>query len=988
MCRKLIYLISFALVLGLTLTTTASADLVGWWRFDDGSGATAVDSSGNGNDGVLEGGAQWVAGQLSGAIEFNGSNAYVRAPHIPLDSRSFTIAMWVNPVLYTDQQVVFGQHESGSGNLSMHLRLGGPGGTIPNPGAVRMGFYSNDLDTAGGLIEDNNWYHIAFWYDSESQTRRIYIDGVQAAEDNASPYLGTSGDTRIGQWNNNQWFQGIIDDVQIYNHPLTQVEIQAVMRGLEGYPYAGGPAPADGSLYAATWASLTWKAGDFVVSHNVYMGTNFADVDAGTGGTFLDNVPENNVMDPYLIVGIIGYPMPEGLVPDTTYYWRVDEVNDADPNSPWKGNVWSFTIPPKKAYDPVPGDVAGFVDADVTLTWTAGFGARTHAVYFGDDFDTVNNATGAPGLPFTTFTPSGLEPDKTYYWRVDETDEVFAVHKGDVWSFRTLPDIPITDPNLVGWWKLDEGAGDLALDWSGHGNHGTVQGNAQWVDGYDGAALEFNGSNARVDAPYIPLDSRSFTITMWINPVLYTNEQVVFSQVQSNATDTSMHFRLGGPNIGGGNVAPRGVRMGFYGNDLDTPGGLIEDNTRYHITFWYDFESQNRRIYVNGVQQAEAAATPYLGTSGNTVIGSWGSSQWFRGIIGDVRIYNKALTQEEIKQTMRGDPLLAWDPSPTNGSTPDTDHALPLSWSPGEKAAQHDVYFGTDEDAVRNADASDTTGIYRGRQSGTGYTPGEGVEWGGGPYYWRIDEYNTDATISKGRVWNFTAADFMGIDNMEDYDLLKQIWWNWLDGLGYVDLDSVFHDGNGSGSEVGDPDTPSTTEETIVHGGGQSMPYWYNNSGSTGKFNYSEAKLTLSGALRDWSEENVKALSLWFQGYSASVGSFVESPPGTYTMTGSGADIWNNGPVGDRHDEFHYAYKMLNSGGTIIAKVESVLDTDVWAKAGVMIRETLEGGSPHAFICVTPGSGVAAQGRPTAGADSFNVAQGGITAPHWVRLER
>ena len=58
-----------------------------------------------------------------------------------------------------------------------------------------------------------------------------------------------------------------------------------------------------------------------------------------------------------------------------------------------------------------------------------------------------------------------------------------------------------------------------------------------------------------------------------------------------------------------------------------------------------------------------------------------------------------------------------------------------LSWSPGEKAAQHDVYFGTDKDAVADADKSDKTDIYRGRQSVTIYTPPEGVEWGGGSYY-------------------------------------------------------------------------------------------------------------------------------------------------------------------------------------------------------------------------------------------------------------
>jgi len=106
-------------------------------------------------------------------------------------------------------------------------------------------------------------------------------------------------------------------------------------------------------------------------------------------------------------------------------------------------------------------------------------------------------------------------------------------------------------------------------------------------------------------------------------------------------------------------------------------------------------------------------------------------------------------------------------------------------------------------------------------------------------------------------------------------------------------------------------------------------------------------------------------------------------------MTGSGADIWDNGPgAGEYHNEFHFAYKMLTGAGSIVAKVESAENTNAWAKAGVMIRETLDGGSKHAFAAVTPANGVASQARPDTGAASFNTAQGGITAPHWVKLER
>ena len=140
-------------MLGLALAGPIHADLVAWWRLDDGSGTIASDSSGNGYDGDVEGGAQWVDGQIGGALSFNGSNSLVRAPYIPLDSRTFTITMWVYPDLYTSEQIVFSQRQTSATDTDMHFRIYGPGS-----GRVRMGFYNNDLDTTMTL-DENNWYH-------------------------------------------------------------------------------------------------------------------------------------------------------------------------------------------------------------------------------------------------------------------------------------------------------------------------------------------------------------------------------------------------------------------------------------------------------------------------------------------------------------------------------------------------------------------------------------------------------------------------------------------------------------------------------------------------------------------------------------------------------------------------------------------------------------------------------------------------------------
>jgi len=207
--------------------------------------------------------------------------------------------------------------------------------------------------------------------------------------------------------------------------------VAGIIPGASSRVKATAPEPADGALNLDTWANLSWRPGISAVSHDVYIGDNFEDVDNGAEGTF-----QGNQTATFAVVGFPGFAYPDGLAPGMTYYWRIDEVNEADPNSPWKGDVWSFSVPPKTAYFPDPTDSGESVSVDVTLSWTAGFGAKLHTVYFGDNFEEVDNASGGLNQGTTTFNPSTLKMAKTYYWRVDEFD-IIETHKGDVWSFTT-----------------------------------------------------------------------------------------------------------------------------------------------------------------------------------------------------------------------------------------------------------------------------------------------------------------------------------------------------------------------------------------------------------------------------------------------------------------------------------------------------------------------------------------------------------------------
>ena len=977
MSHKLIFLVSFIFVLGVVSPGMGDDDpsLMGWWTFD----GHALDTSGNERHGTINGNPSFGPGVYGLALEFDGDDYVTIDGYKGTEGRqAFSFTAWIKTT-NGDNRAIVCWGSTGGGNRS-ELRI------------------YNDLlrwNTGVGNIEantsptDGEWHHIAVTLvdgtTTSSEGIRIYVDGIDDTITSSDPDswgVVAGEDFGIGfrATHSDRYFIGSIDDVRFYDKMLTAEEVQQTMESSgEPYPYALLPNPADDVLIEATWVDLDWVPGGLAISHDVYFGESFDDVNDGTNDTFVGNQAE-----PTVILGLTGFPYPEGLVPGTTYYWRIDEVDNADPNSPWKGDVWSFTIPPRTAYNLSPADGARFVDPNVELSWTGGFEAKLHRVYFGDIFNDVNDGTGETykgALADPTYTPGMLDLDKTYYWRVDEFDGA-ATNKGDVLSLQTFPEIQIaiTDPNLVGWWKLDEGLGSVAVvDLSGHGHHGDVVGDSQWIAGYDGDALEFSGVGYVQMKNYKGvLGTHAFSVSIWLKTSNTALQELLWWGTQSGGQRVEFRVHSNGH-----------IRMGNGSGQVESRTN-VTDGQWHHVVATVAENATNSssyiRIYIDGEDDTLESTDEdaFDLTAGLDVTIGWRPSEGDRalqGSIDDVRIFDKVLTQIEVEQVMRIDLLLAWKPGPANGSTPDIENATPLTWSPGDMASQHDVYFGTDKDAVKDADTS-TADIYRGRQSATSYTHPEGVEWGGGPYYWRVDENNSDGTITKGRVWTFTVADFILVDDFETYDANdNQIWYAWHDGLGYGTPDfPPYFAGNGTGAAVGDEAAASYTEETIVNGGSQSMPLSYDNN-KQGYLKYSEAELTLI-APRDWTRHEVAELSLWFRGYPPSVGSFTEAPVGTYTMTASGTDITGTA------DEFHYAFKTLTGPGSIIAKVESVSDTHAWAKAGVMIRETLEPGSKHALACVTPGSGVAFQGRTAADSGSFSTNQTDITAPYWVKLER
>ncbi len=323
------------------------------------------------------------------------------------------------------------------------------------------------------------------------------------------------------------------------------------------------------------------------------------------------------------------------------------------------------------------------------------------------------------------------------------------------------------DPTLAVYWPLDEGAGTVATDMSGHGVNGTISAGPTWAaPGKIGAgALRFTGTGD-VRGPHVAMDQRSFTIAFWVNPTLpASGSQIVFSEQVSGANSVSMHLRIGGP--ASTDSPTNGIRFGFYNDDLNTNNNVLQTGTWYHLAFWYDWASKNRKVYINGVESPATSGgtstTGFLATSGVICLGSWTGGSNFTGMVDDFQIYQKALSVPEIQNIMKGlsDKSLAVEVSPVDGAT-DVPRDATLNWTPGQYPASHDVYFGTAFADVNNASRTSAAGILASKgQADTTFDPA-GLFAYGQSYYWRIDEVNKspDSTIYKGGVWSFTAEPY------------------------------------------------------------------------------------------------------------------------------------------------------------------------------------------------------------------------------------
>ena len=397
MTKKLLLLT--CLVIVLSAISTTSAALVAYYKLDETSGMIATDSSGNGFDGTISGDPTWDAGHKDGALNFNGDDAVtLPADQMGMTSEEGTVAFWINRPGedFAGINTIWwgGDNTTGGGfgpENEMHIMIEQPGANIWLGG--EFGFYSyntpichchsdpekGDATQPGNapvdpfLVNDGEWHHIAGTWSMTTSAQVLYYDGSFVQQGVYGTVVYPLDHMYLGQMANaSRTLTGLLDEVRIYDRALDEREIIAAMQGVAVNAYtAFKPDPGDGAVEVAQDVVLGWKPGDFSTGRNVYLGTS------------LDDVNEASVDDPRGVLAAenlteLSFDPPGLLDYGVTYYWRVDELNEAEAGSPWKGNVWSFTV---LNYPIIIDDFESYTDFspdEVWNTWIDGYGDATN----------------------------------------------------------------------------------------------------------------------------------------------------------------------------------------------------------------------------------------------------------------------------------------------------------------------------------------------------------------------------------------------------------------------------------------------------------------------------------------------------------------------------------------------------------------------------------------------------------------------------------
>ncbi len=643
------------------------------YQFEEGSGSAVNDSSGNGLTGSSSGTYEYTNGKYSKGLKHaGGSYTVVTSEGATFSSNKLTVSAWVNRISDsgTDEAIVHNEDSSGDGWKML----------VTSTDKVAC-YHNNTESLSSESLSLNTWYYVTCSWDGTTQ--KLYLGGVLADNDGISGSISETIDLAIGARSyglGSNRLYGVVDEVKIYNYARTPQQIVEDMN-------AGHPAP--GSPVGSALIRYQFDEGYDSTAHN-----------SGNGGSSLNGSITSGA---WSNSGKLGKALT--LTASSSITATITDPGYTNSVSIWvypttsaasKKIVTTAKLTTDVSSKPTYGSCTG--TALSLSTWThivaVSNGSGSCAIYQNGEL----TATGSTGVTFGTSVNIG---DSSYIGSVDEfklytsalTAEQVKVEYNQgksqvLGSLSTTSDGTTADnsasraycppgnveencavgqnPAPVAEWKLDDpsiNSGQEAVDTSGNGETGTLgssgsgdSADPSWVDGKIGKGLSFDGGDyvSRSDT----ILSSAFTINAWIKPSLISGTQTIFAQGPAYTSRGRLFLDSSGYLVL--NV--------LSANSTSTTA--LSPNSWYFVTGRFD--GTNAYVYINGNLMDGPDADSYaLGDSDRIRIGSNpDNSNFFNGLIDNVKIYNYARTPAQIAWDYnQGDPVAHYKLDECTGGT-------------------------------------------------------------------------------------------------------------------------------------------------------------------------------------------------------------------------------------------------------------------------------------------------------------------------------
>jgi len=660
-------------------------NLVGYWDMEEGKGTSLLDKSGNGNNGTLTNGPKWSVGAPlaggRGSLAFDGKDDYTLVNDSDsLDiANNITVSLWVkrlgNGLNVTPGLISKRVAQSGWGLMWL---------TDPKSDYVNMRLYQSDLTpiqfTNVTQIGINEWHLLTLTADSIAKKVKAYKDGVLIQENNYDGTIKTgTSPLYIGQ-QSSAYFNGLIDEVRIYGRALSAEEIRYQYN--HGGPVAywkfdegSGAIAKDSSLNNNDGAisGATWISGKYGNALSFDGADDFVDIPSNPNLNFYDNADftlqawykgTDTGQNGNFGKGLIAWNNNSffGALVLRSGYAEYIHSNE----SGWQHNIKSDTLVADNNWHHIvyvnhhnkTGDL--YIDGAIHAS-----NEDSSMVYLGISypFKAEDIMKGFSGL----YTSGLIDEVKIFnYGRTAE--EIRKDYEQGMQTYfgptsKTCSEDPESCMNqgLVGYWNMEENNGTSLLDRSGNGNNGTLTNGPKWSTGAPLASgrgsLSFDGKN---DYVYIGNNisiSSYVSIEAWVKLKNF-GQGNTGTVIRKGSAGNDWFIRKEGAN----NYLTLRV-YNSTGGLANVNGPVMSNDVWYHLVGVYD--GANVSFYVNGALSSEAPLTGQI--SNNSVasaIGShqFGSSEFINGLIDEVRIYNRALSPEEVRYHYnQGGPVGWWE---------------------------------------------------------------------------------------------------------------------------------------------------------------------------------------------------------------------------------------------------------------------------------------------------------------------------------------